>query len=170
MNTPNVWINRTVIVLAIVALGGWGWWRWRAAQAPAPQAPVTAAFPGGPIQMSFDEAAGPEERRKALAQLGAPLERMTDEFFNLSPAEQQKFLDRQIDQMLKIERDTKAGRGPRPQGPGGGDVQLAFSPADHLGSTTPERRAREQEYFRRLRERRKERGIDDDGSMLFVAP
>ncbi len=170
MNTPNVWINRTVIVVAIVALGCWGWWRWRAAQAPAPQAPATAPFPGGPIQMSFDEAASPEERRKALAELGAPLERMTDEFFDLSPAEQQKFLDRQIDQMLKIERDMKSGRGPRPQGPAGGDMQLAFSPADHLESTTPERRAREQEYFRRLRERKKERGIDDDGSMLFVAP
>lgn len=170
MNKPNGWINRAVILLAVFVLGSWGWSRWRAANAPAPQAPVAAPFPSGPIQMDFDESASPEERRQALAQSGAPAERLTEEFFDLSPAEQRKFLDRQIDQSLKIARDLKAGKGPRPQEPTGGQMQRSFSPADHLESTTPERRAREQEYFRRLRERKKERGIDDDGSMLFVAP
>jgi hypothetical protein len=171
MNRRQRWINAALIVLALAAFAGWAWFRWRRAPERGPlDGIVTVPMPeGGAVGWQGDNS--PERTRGALAAAGAGMERALDEFFALSEQEQRKFLDRQIDMMQQVERSPapRGPAGPRPVGPGATrSVRLSFSPQDHLDATTPERRAKEQEYFRRLRERRKERGIEDDGTVGII--
>jgi hypothetical protein len=166
-------IHGTIVVLAMAAFGLWGWLRWqRAGAPPAASDPVTLPLPAGGPSWMTEEKLSPHDRREALRAAGEPMAQILDEFFALSPKEQREFLDRQIDQARTIERNLAPGRPPGlPPGEAGGETQvLAFGPQDHLDATTPERRAKEQEYFRRLRERKKERGIEDDGTLLMVRP
>src|SRR5262245_21678234 len=140
MNPRQRWINAALIAVALAVFAGWAWYRWRRAPERGPlDGIVTMPFPeGGALEWRGD-GSSPEQALKALAAAGERMGQVMDEFFALSPEEQRKFLDRQIEQMQRAQRGSRPPGGPPPSGPGGQSQRLSFSPQDHLDGTTPER-------------------------------
>ncbi len=93
-----------------------------------------------------------------------------DEFFKLSPKEQQQQLDEFIDRMEQRQREGARNAGPGgPGGPGGwgggdrgrnlSDSQREQRSKERLDRTSPQMRAQFTEFRRLLNERRAERGL-----------
>jgi len=102
------------------------------------------------------------------------MEERMDQFFALSPEEQQDALDEQIDRMERWRQRREQGNGNREQsgrGRGGPDRgRRGDGPRDPnewrrrmLDSTSPELRAKFTEFSRLMSDRRKERGLPPGG-------
>jgi hypothetical protein len=120
------------------------------------------------------EKLSPDQRRQLASEGQKRFEDELDRYRKMSREEKRKYLDERIDRMERArqnaaQRATQGGpvsaAGPgRPGGPPGGRQNLSAEEREHrrkqrLDSTTPEFRAKMDQFFRDLQARRQQRGL-----------